>query len=115
MTTWNLLMMQRHLIICNGSTCMGAGAEEVTQQIRDEIGKNGLDELIHTSRSQCNGRCKDKCVVIDYPKGTWYSVQQEQTARAIVHEKVEQEAIIYSIVGGERYRPKHRIKGIEKY
>ncbi|WP_226528915.1 CbiX/SirB N-terminal domain-containing protein [Metabacillus niabensis] len=115
MTTWNLTQMQRHLLICNGATCMGAGAEEVTQQIRDEIRKNRLDEHIHTSRTRCNGRCKDKCVVIDYPKGTWYSVQHEETARDIVHEEVKEDAIIYSMEQGVRKRRKERIKGIEKY
>lgn len=115
MTTWNLTKMHRHLLICNGATCMGAGAEEVTKQIRDEIRKNRLDEVIHTSRTRCNGRCKDKCVVIDYPKGTWYSVQEEETARAIVHENVEEMSIIYSIDDGERIRNENRIKGVEKY
>ncbi|MGG1679052.1 CbiX/SirB N-terminal domain-containing protein [Neobacillus sp. NRS-1170] len=115
MTTWNLTQMQRHLLICNGATCMGAGAEEVTQQIRDEIRKNRLDEHIHTSRTRCNGRCKDKCVVIDYPKGTWYSVQHEETARDIVHDEVKEDAIIYSMEHGVRKRSGDRIKGIEKY
>ncbi|MDV6377404.1 sirohydrochlorin cobaltochelatase [Sporosarcina sp. GW1-11] len=115
MTTWNLTEMQRHVLICNGSTCMGAGAEEVTQQIRDEIRIHRLDEKIHTSRTRCNGRCKDKCVVIDYPKGTWYSVQQEETARAIVHETVEEDSIIYSMEQGERKRGESRFKGINKY
>lgn len=115
MTTWNLSQMQRHLLICNGATCMGAGAEEVTQQIRDEIRKNRLDEMIHTSRTRCNGRCKDKCVVIDYPKGTWYSVQDEQTSRAIVQDSAEESSIIYSVEHGERIRHENRIKGINKY
>lgn len=115
MTTWNLGQMQRHLLICNGATCMGAGAEEVTKQIRDEIRKNRLDETIHTSRTRCNGRCKDKCVVIDYPKGTWYSVQNEETSRAIVQDTAEKSSIIYSVEHGERIRHENRIKGIDKY
>ncbi|BDH61878.1 hypothetical protein MTP04_20080 [Lysinibacillus sp. PLM2] len=115
MTTWNLMNLQRHLLICNGATCMGAGAEDVTQQIRDEIRKNKLDDIIHTSRTRCNGRCRDKCVVIDYPKGTWYSVQDEKVARSIVHEQVPEEQIIYSIEQGKRKRNSHRIKGIDKY
>ena len=115
MTTWNLNQMQRHLLICNGATCMGAGAEEVTKQIRDEIRKNRLDERIHTSRTRCNGRCKDKCVVIDYPKGTWYSVQDEETSRAIVQDTAEESSIIYSVEHGERIRRENRIKGIDKY
>lgn len=115
MTTWNLNQMQRHLLICNGATCMGAGAEEVTKQIRDEIRKNRLDEMIHTSRTRCNGRCKDKCVVIDYPKGTWYSVQDEETSRLIVQDTAEESSIIYSVEHGERIRHENRIKGIDKY
>ncbi|MFL0582000.1 CbiX/SirB N-terminal domain-containing protein [Solibacillus silvestris] len=115
MTTWNLNQMQRHLLICNGATCMGAGAEEVTKQIRDEIRKNRLDEMIHTSRTRCNGRCKDKCVVIDYPKGTWYSVQDEKTSRSIVQDTAEESSIIYSVEHGERIRHENRIKGIDKY
>lgn len=115
MTTWNLNQMQRHLLICNGATCMSAGAEEVTKQIRDEIRKNRLDETIHTSRTRCNGRCKDKCVVIDYPKGTWYSVQDEETSRAIVQDTAEESSIIYSVEHGERIRHENRIKGIDKY
>ena len=115
MTTWNLNQMQRHLLICNGATCMGAGAEEVTKQIRDEIRKNRLDEMIHTSRTRCNGRCKDKCVVIDYPKGTWYSVQDEETSCAIVQDTAEESSIIYSVEHGERIRHENRIKGIDKY
>lgn len=115
MTTWNLNQMQRHLLICNGATCMGAGAEEVTKQIRDEIRKNRLDETIHTSRTRCNGRCRDKCVVIDYPKGTWYSVQNEETSRSIVQDTAEESSIIYSVEHGERIRHENRIKGIDKY
>ncbi|MFF5995700.1 CbiX/SirB N-terminal domain-containing protein [Lysinibacillus sp. KU-BSD001] len=97
MTTWNLQGMQRHLLICNGSTCMGAGAEEVTLAIRDEITKNNLDEMIHTSRTRCNGRCKDKCVVISYPEGKWYSVQDEQVGRDIVTGQVEDQHMIYNM------------------
>lgn len=115
MTTWNLMNMKRHLLICNGATCMGAGAENVTQQIRDEILTHQLDEVIHTSRTRCNGRCRDKCVVIDYPKGTWYSVQNEQVARSIVHEQAPEEQIIYSMEQGERKRNSQRMKGIDKY
>lgn len=115
MTTWNLTNMQRHLLICNGATCMGAGAEDVTQQIRDEIRTQQLDEVIHTSRTRCNGRCKDKCVVIDYPAGTWYSVQNEETARGIVHQNVPEQQIIYSIEDQQRVRGEGRIKGVEKY
>lgn len=115
MTTWNLQGMQKHLLICNGSTCMGAGAEEVTLAIRDEIAKNQLDEMIHTSRTRCNGRCRDKCVVISYPEGKWYSVPEEQVGRDIVNDEVDEAHVIYSMTenGLSEVSPTYT-KGISK-
>ncbi|MBD8068778.1 (2Fe-2S) ferredoxin domain-containing protein [Bacillus sp. PS06] len=72
MATWDLGKTEHHVLICNGSSCNKVGAEELTQALRKEISARGVDETIHTTRTRCNGRCLDKCVVIDYPKGTWY-------------------------------------------
>ncbi|WP_260286195.1 (2Fe-2S) ferredoxin domain-containing protein [Peribacillus aracenensis] len=84
MTTWNLMGTNTHLLICNGSSCMKKGGEEVTQAIRDEITSKGLDMKIHTTRTRCNGRCKDACVVIAYPQGNWYRVETPDFGRQIV-------------------------------
>ncbi|WP_078428610.1 (2Fe-2S) ferredoxin domain-containing protein [Alkalihalobacterium alkalinitrilicum] len=72
MATWNLTKTEHHILICNGSSCKKAGAEALTQSIRSEIAEKGLDPVIHTSRTLCNGRCHDKCVLISYPVGRWY-------------------------------------------
>lgn len=72
MATWDLSNTKHHILICNGSSCNKVGAEELTQTIRSEISERNLDDVIHTTRTKCNGRCHDKCVVIHYPKGTWY-------------------------------------------
>lgn len=72
MATWDLSNTKHHVLICNGSSCNQVGAEELTQAIRKEISDREIDDVIHTTRTRCNGRCHDKCVVIDYPKGTWY-------------------------------------------
>ncbi len=72
MATWDLSNTKHHILICNGSSCNRTGAEELTQAIRKEISNQELDDIIHTTRTRCNGRCQDKCVAIHYPKGTWY-------------------------------------------
>ncbi|PLT33174.1 ferredoxin [Bacillus sp. V5-8f] len=72
MTTWNLQGTKHHIFICNGSSCMRKGGEEATQAIRNEITNLDLESFIHTTRTRCNGRCKDAPVVIVYPEGTWY-------------------------------------------
>ncbi|MFC0560240.1 (2Fe-2S) ferredoxin domain-containing protein [Halalkalibacter alkalisediminis] len=100
MTTWNLKGTQKHVLICNGSSCMRKEGEEITVAIRDEITNLHLDHQIHTSRTRCNGRCKDACVVIVYPEGKWYSATSTEVGRTIVQSHVDpsidlQEALIY--------------------
>ncbi|XJZ28660.1 (2Fe-2S) ferredoxin domain-containing protein [Bacillota bacterium Lsc_1132] len=72
MTTWNLKGTKHHVLICNGSSCLRKGGEEATQAIRNEIANLELDSFIHTTRTRCNGRCKDAPVAIVYPEGNWY-------------------------------------------
>ncbi len=79
---------------------MKQGGEEVTQAIRDEVTKLGADKLIHTTRTRCNGRCADACVVIAYPQGVWYKNITPETGRLLVHKHLEgsrlEEQIVYS-------------------
>ncbi|MGG0655826.1 (2Fe-2S) ferredoxin domain-containing protein [Rummeliibacillus pycnus] len=91
MTTWNLSGMRSHLFICNGSSCMRKGAEEITLAIRDEISELEMDEQIHTTRTRCNGRCKDACIVIAYPQGSWYKASSTDTGREIVRDCLAQQ------------------------
>lgn len=84
MTTWNLQETQCHLLICNGGSCMKRHGEEVTQAIREEITELGANKRMHTTRTRCNGRCTDACVVIAYPEGVWYKEVTPETARQIV-------------------------------
>ncbi|KAB7709122.1 (2Fe-2S) ferredoxin domain-containing protein [Bacillus aerolatus] len=104
MATWNLTEMKHHVLICNGSSCMRKGGEEVTQAIRNEIKNRELDINVHTTRTRCNGRCKDACVVIVYPEGTWYHEVDETLAEKIVASHLEkgeplEEAITYTYNG----------------
>lgn len=119
MTTWDLVGMQHHILLCNGSSCMKKGAEEVTLAVRDEITKLGLDEQIHTTRTKCNGRCKDACVVTAYPTGNWYNVPDEAAARTVVRELMQDGAKahrVYTMQDGAIIRTEETpaIKGIAK-
>ncbi|MFV8828118.1 (2Fe-2S) ferredoxin domain-containing protein [Alkalihalobacterium sp. APHAB7] len=80
MATWNLSNTKHHVLICNGSSCNKAGAEALTQSIRHEITAKNLDNVIHTTRTLCNGRCHDKCVVIQYPESYWYKEMTSEDA-----------------------------------
>lgn len=119
MTTWNLEGMHTHIFMCNGSSCNKKDAENITLAIRDEIEVLGLDEQIHTTRTRCNGRCKDAPVVIAYPQGNWYKVSTEQHARALVkdlHHEIVKPNQVYELVEGRISRTEQSvgIKGISK-
>lgn len=67
-----LTLITKHLFICNGGTCKSKGAEECTALIRNEIKEAGLDAEIHTTKTLCNGRCKDGPIIISMPDGIWF-------------------------------------------
>lgn len=119
MTTWNLNGVQSHVLICNGSSCMRKEGEEITQKIRAEITARNLDEQIHTARTRCNGRCKDACVVVHYPKGDWYSITSEEEATRFVAQLAgEQKTVVPRITFENgafvRNEDTPAIKGISK-
>ncbi len=89
MSTWSLEGMQTHLLICNGESCMLRSGEEVTLAIRKEISRLGADRLIHTTRTRCNGRCSDGCIVIAYPEGAWYKDMTPTAGKELVRGVIE--------------------------
>ncbi|MBB5354321.1 MULTISPECIES: ferredoxin [Anoxybacillus] len=98
MATWNLQGTKHHVLICNGASCMRKRGEEVTQAIRDEIDQLQLHAYVHTTRTRCNGRCEDACVVIVYPEGVWYRTIDEQVARDIVRKHVRDGEVLHEYV-----------------
>jgi (2Fe-2S) ferredoxin len=98
MATWNLQETRCHLLICNGGSCMLRQGEEVTQAIRDEIASLKADKWIHTTRTRCNGRCADACVVIAYPEGIWYKDITPDLARELVRKHAAGERLQSQIV-----------------
>jgi (2Fe-2S) ferredoxin len=79
---------------------MRKGGEEATQAIRDEIANLDLDSVIHTTRTRCNGRCKDAPVAIVYPDGIWYKNVTPDVGSNIVRQHLKggsflQDHVIY--------------------
>ena len=118
MATWDLSNTKHHILICNGSSCSRVGAEELTQVIRKEILDRELDDTIHTTRTRCNGRCDDKCVVIDYPKGTWYKDLKPDDAspfiESLLANKDYTEKVSHSFHGEGFQRSTGVITGVHK-
>ncbi|AGE22369.1 putative 2Fe-2S ferredoxin [Geobacillus sp. GHH01] len=87
--TWDLRGMKHHVLICNGGTCLRHGGDDVTTAVREEIARLGLDDAVHTTRTRCNGRCQDACVMIVYPDGVWYRLMTPEKAKEVVHRHLQ--------------------------
>ncbi|MFB9328744.1 ferredoxin [Paenibacillus aurantiacus] len=90
MGTWDLSRTKHHVLICNGGSCSRQQADEVTHAIRAEIAHHAAEDRIHTTRTKCNGRCEDACVVIVYPEGTWYKNMTPESGKQLVSEHLLQ-------------------------
>lgn len=98
MATWDLSQTTHHVLICNGGSCMRKGGEEVTVAIRESITRAGLDDVVHTTRTRCNGRCEDACVVIVYPEGIWYENVTPENADFLVEQHLSKGEPVESLM-----------------
>lgn len=58
--------------------------------VREEIARLGLDDAVHTTRTRCNGRCQDACVMIVYPQGVWYRQMTPERAKEVVRAHLDE-------------------------
>lgn len=78
--------VSKHVLLCNGASCMKKGAEEVTNAVLQEIKDQGLSNKIHTTKTLCNGRCKEGPTVVVYPDGDWYKEMTPEKGKHLIDE-----------------------------
>jgi (2Fe-2S) ferredoxin len=61
------------------------GAEESSAAIREAITESGLSDDVHTTKTLCNGRCKDGPIVIAQPDGIWFKKIAKENAASFVN------------------------------
>ena len=70
-----------HAFVCHGSRCTGRGAPPVRRELARALARLGLKAKV--SRTSCQGRCKEGCVVfVERPRpGLWGAVRVEDAER----------------------------------
>jgi (2Fe-2S) ferredoxin len=89
----DLSKVRRHLFFCNGGSCKNNGAEESTVEIRRIITEQGMDEMIHTTKTLCNGRCNDGPIVIVLPECHYYKGITPELAPHFVEQVLKQDEV----------------------
>lgn len=80
----DLTQLRTHIFICNGTSCLRKGGDQIAKTIREEIKKQQIDQHIHTTLTRCNGQCKNGPIVIEYPQCNWYGHVDEEVATKLV-------------------------------
>src|SRR5436190_230435 len=74
---------ERHLIACDDDDCReGGGGSKLLKAAREQLGKEGRG--VKCSKVSCLGLCKQGPVLIVYPEGVWYSVDDRKALDKIV-------------------------------
>jgi (2Fe-2S) ferredoxin len=72
------------LFICNGGTCLKQDADALTLEIRRTILELGAQEVFHTVRTKCMGRCEEAPVLMSAPEGKWFGPISVAQTKALV-------------------------------
>ena len=89
----DLSTVKKHLFFCNGDACKVAGAAEMTKVMRQSIKERGLDGVVHTTKTLCNGRCYDGPVIMVMPECVYYKEVQEKDSDIFIDKIIENDTI----------------------
>jgi (2Fe-2S) ferredoxin len=86
MAVKDLIITKKCLFICNGGSCLKKNAEEITQSVRKQLKLFDLDDVYHTVKTKCIGRCDDAPVVLVAPDNIWLKEVTADKCSSILHE-----------------------------
>ncbi len=61
------------VLVCQGTGCMSAGAEEVLSSLEREVARPNLKKSIQIKRTGCRGFCQRGPLIVVEPEGIFYS------------------------------------------
>lgn len=95
-------LFRGQVMICDGSGCSLEGAMDITNQLKNELKKNRLENEIEIIKTGCLGLCELGPVMIVYPEGTFYSKLKVSDIKEIVEEHLLKGKIVKRLAMYER-------------
>jgi len=74
---------RRTVFVCQGTGCISSGSEAVYQAFKDEIGREGMND-VEVDFTGCHGFCEQGPNVVIEPEGIFYTHVQAEDAPEIV-------------------------------
>jgi NADH-quinone oxidoreductase subunit F/NADP-reducing hydrogenase subunit HndC len=106
------MMPDRTVLVCQGTGCVSAGAEQIHVSLEREIAELGLGGDVLLKRTGCHGFCQQGPLVVIEPEDVFYTrVKVEDTpeiAQSLLSQGQPVERLFYREPGTDRPIPHHR-------
>ncbi|MDF1570935.1 MAG: NADH-quinone oxidoreductase subunit NuoF [Bacteroidales bacterium] len=77
-----------HLLVCGGTGCKASESDILTEKLKKELAKQGLEETVQVIMTGCFGFCEKGPIVKVMPDNTFYTQVKPSDAEEIVEEHV---------------------------
>lgn len=77
-----------HIMVCGGTGCVSAQAEEIIDALKDELVSQGYDNEIKVVKTGCFGFCGQGPIVKIHPENVFYVKVKPEDAKEIVAEHI---------------------------
>ncbi len=80
--------VRSHIMVCGGTGCISAGAEDIIDALKAELDKVEYDQEVNVIRTGCFGFCGQGPVVKIHPDNVFYVKVKKEDAAEIVNEHI---------------------------
>lgn len=77
-----------HLLVCGGTGCKASESAKVSENLKNEISKQGLDDFAQVVTTGCFGFCEKGPIVKIIPDNTFYTQVSPADAKEIIEEHI---------------------------
>jgi len=77
-----------HLLVCGGTGCKSQESDQLSEKLKKELSKQGLEDTVQVIMTGCFGFCEKGPIVKVMPDNTFYTQVKPEDAEVIVEEHV---------------------------
>ena len=85
-----LSKISAHVFVCRHKTCLKQGGKKSARALKRALKERDLRVEVMVTKVKCLDQCGRGPVMVVYPEGVWYGSVDEDCARNIVTEHLEQ-------------------------
>ena len=78
----------KHLLVCGGTACKSHESDHISEKLKKELSKQGLEDTVQVIMTGCFGFCDKGPIVKVMPDNTFYTQVRPEDAEEIIEEHI---------------------------